>query len=395
MKFTALFCLLALFLLPGVPASGAVPAGNCGKCHPQNKFPGRNRHQPFARQQCFDCHRSHASRYQGLLLRPADQLCRGCHREFFSRLKKDAFRHRPADRGECGACHDPHAAEFKNLLRKKPGSECYDCHKKDQEKTFKFPHKPFARGECYACHEAHGASNERLLKSESPGICFKCHKPDPALKRAHLGRDLRRVDCLSCHHPHGSDRQELLRSQRHQPFAKGRCGKCHNGSGPARGACLDCHKPVIKTFLAAHNHLGRLEDGRFCLSCHDPHAADQPDLPAGGPGQACKRCHTGKFRQRDKMLYIHPDNRICGNCHQVHGSNRLAMLKDGPDKVCGGCHERHIKFTHPLGDKAPDPRNREPMNCITCHDPCNGTMYEFNLRGDAKRGLCVQCHRAY
>jgi predicted CXXCH cytochrome family protein len=32
------------------------------------------------------------------------------------------------------------------------------------------------------------------------------------------------------------------------------------------------------------------------------------------------------------------------------------------------------------------------MTCVTCHDPCTGTMFKYNLRGNAERGLCIQCH---
>jgi predicted CXXCH cytochrome family protein len=35
------------------------------------------------------------------------------------------------------------------------------------------------------------------------------------------------------------------------------------------------------------------------------------------------------------------------------------------------------------------------MTCVSCHDPCNGTLYKYNLRGTSEKGLCVQCHAGY
>jgi predicted CXXCH cytochrome family protein len=388
--------LLPAALLPVRGESARAAGKNCFKCHDAKDFAGRIKHQPFARGDCAACHSTHASRYPGLLTRPADKLCSGCHEKFYAGQQRYAYQHEPVTRGECSACHDPHAADNRKLMRRKPGSECYDCHRQEKEKKFKFKHQPFARGQCYACHVPHGADNPRLLRRASPGICFKCHAPGPGLNRRHLGREMKRSDCLKCHNPHGSDRQELLRRRRHPPFDQGKCSTCHPAGGkPAQSHCLKCHPAVPRTFLAPHNHLGPLEEDGFCLSCHNPHAADQADLPSGRPGSACEKCHADKFKRRARMLYGHPGNRLCADCHQVHGSPRQAMLKNGAAEVCNSCHKRHAKFTHPVGEKALDPRNHEPMNCITCHDPCNGTMHRFNLRGDAKRGLCVQCHRNY
>ena len=395
MKFPSLFTLFLVLLLFSVTPLWGAPLNDCFECHKRQAFAGRVQHQPLVNGQCESCHQVHASKYPGLLTRSGRELCAPCHKDFSDNLERRSHLHAPVAKGECGACHDPHASDFKGLLKKKPGSECYDCHTKEKEKTFKYTHKPFAKGKCYACHDPHGANNSRLLKSDAPKVCLKCHAAGVALSRAHLGRKMDKVDCLSCHHPHGGDRQELLRSQRHEPFAQGNCRKCHQGSGPAQAGCLDCHKSVLATFLKPHNHLGAFTDNQFCLNCHDPHAADYKGLPAGYPGEPCRQCHTDKFQRRQDMLYAHVDNNLCGNCHMVHGTDRPAMLKDEAAKLCSACHKRHKQFSHPLGDKALDPRNHEPMNCITCHDPCNGTMHEYNLRGDAKRGLCVQCHRTY
>ena len=71
------------------------------------------------------------------------------------------------------------------------------------------------------------------------------------------------------------------------------------------------------------------------------------------------------------------------------------MLKGPGDETCLNCHEDHDNFSHPTGDAAHDPRNGRPMTCNSCHDPCNGTLFKFNLRGSSDKGLCVQCHAGY
>jgi len=44
-----------------------------------------------------------------------------------------------------------------------------------------------------------------------------------------------------------------------------------------------------------------------------------------------------------------------------------------------------------VGEDRLDPRNGQPITCVTCHDP-HGTEFSYTLRGDQSRGLCVECH---
>jgi predicted CXXCH cytochrome family protein len=62
--------------------------------------------------------------------------------------------------------------------------------------------------------------------------------------------------------------------------------------------------------------------------------------------------------------------------------------------VCTTCHKRHAKFSHPVGADAIDPRSKRDITCITCHD-LMGSQYEFALRFDRKKELCIQCHASY
>ena len=38
-----------------------------------------------------------------------------------------------------------------------------------------------------------------------------------------------------------------------------------------------------------------------------------------------------------------------------------------------------------------DPRNGQPMTCLSCHNP-HGTQYVAMLVASPSRALCVQCH---
>ena len=381
--------LCVLLILPALSVSAA---NNCFECHERSTFKGEVVHQPVARGECASCHVPHVSRYPALLRNASVELCRDCHTTFMKALEERKFQHKPVKKGECGACHTPHVSDFPNLLKEKPGSECYQCHKKP-EKAYAFTHQPFAKNQCYRCHDPHAADDSRLLRRAETELCLSCHKAGATLKKAHLGRNLKKMGCLSCHNPHGGDNRELLRPVRHEPFKKGKCKTCHEQKKTGVQMCLQCHQSVMKTFLQPHTHL-RLAAGEknFCLLCHDPHASEEAALPAVDRLATCASCHSDKFKRRQEMLYHHPGPWDCGDCHQIHGADNPAMLQGHPMDLCAKCHKRHKQFTHPIGDKALDPRNQESMSCITCHDPCTGTMFKQNLRGSAERGLCVQCH---
>ncbi|MBN2332185.1 MAG: hypothetical protein JXO49_00665 [Deltaproteobacteria bacterium] len=395
MRLRSLLLLLCL-LLTGPSAAWPVAgpgAGPCYDCHPQETFQGRFQHHPVAKGECGACHQPHVAKYPGLLARPEKELCFSCHQRFQQHMERKGHQHAPVAKGECGACHAPHQADNDNLLKSKPGTECEQCHTLNQA-AYEHRHQPFAAGNCYACHDPHSADHEQLLKQGEPGICLSCHQSSKKLQQQHLGRELKELKCLGCHNPHGSTNAALLRSTAHQPFAQRQCGQCH-GRPAGDELCLSCHQEVLTTFLQPHTHLRGAGDHHLCLGCHNPHVADQPALLTSSTGKNCRACHEDKFIRRAAALHLHPGRHVCTNCHTLHGSSRPDMLKDEPREVCASCHQRHKQFTHPLGENALDPRNHKPMDCVTCHDPCNGTMYTFNLRRDGKRSLCIQCHQKY
>jgi len=84
----------------------------------------------------------------------------------------------------------------------------------------------------------------------------------------------------------------------------------------------------------------------------------------------------------------------CTACHQPHGSNNRLLFAKDEISGCTECHKRHATFSHPVGAKAIDPRNKRELTCITCHD-LMGSEFEFTLRFDRGKDLCLQCHKGY
>lgn len=384
------FCLLLLLCLSTMPA-WANP--QCFNCHEQGPFKGQITHNPVAKGQCTQCHNPHLAKHQGLLTKKGSKLCFQCHQSFESNLQGYLYHHQPVMTGECTACHDPHSSTENNLLNQDMAKLCLSCHDSIRDQAGK-AHAPFAKGQCNQCHLPHGGNNKNLLKKNATKICLSCHTQSSSLRQKHLNRDLTQIDCLECHQPHKSTQTNLLREKQHEPFSDGDCQQCHSRNNDMT-LCLECHDGILSSFNGQFSHLVNGSQPTSCFNCHSPHTSRQDGLIKQQPGEACRQCHAGKFVRRNQNLYVHPDAENCVMCHQLHSSDQPAMRKGESDKACIACHEKHSSFSHPLGENAIDHRNGKPMDCISCHDPCNGTMYKYNLRGTSDKGLCIKCHAGY
>lgn len=385
--------LAAALLIVGVlPTTGM--AADCFDCHDRDDFRGRFVHAPLQGGDCGSCHDPHVSRHDGLLLDAQKDLCFGCHEDLAQSIGSKSVAHAPVRQGECSACHDPHAASHRNLLSGNLAQSCQACHATEQD-DYAVQHAPYAQGRCSACHDPHAADDYRLIKGGDPELCLGCHTWRQQLQTTHMGRAPQSMACLECHDPHGGGQQSLLRQRQHQPFAEGDCRVCHAGSETGLTVCTQCHADVLASFNHTSNHLLGAGATNPCTRCHTPHAADRAGLLPGSPGSVCRDCHADTFARRQEMLHQHPDWQNCADCHSLHGSDHAYMLKAATDQTCGACHDRHTTFVHPIGDRAKDPRNGRPMDCVTCHDPNRGTMYQYNLRGSGERGLCIECHQGY
>ena len=379
-----------LFLAAG--AAWGMPSGACYKCHPRGKFQAGSPHAPVAKGRCVRCHQPHVSRYKNLLVEDTPELCFSCHKEVKQAVKTATIVHPPFRKGACLRCHDPHTSRGKGLLKKSLKEVCFTCHKA-LKKAFSHTHAPFARGKCLACHEHHVSRNRRYLKRKGAALCLPCHKPTPALAKSHPG-SFKTMDCLSCHNPHGSARKAILRDVSHPPYAKGACAACHKERGRGAALCFSCHKGVQKSFHHFHNHLLGGYSRNPCLLCHSPHLADTKAMLRDTPRRLCQQCHPETSKQREESLYVHPKWKDCVACHAPHGSDHPAMLKGDGNAACVRCHETQGKFTHPVGEKVRDPRNGQPITCVTCHNTM-GTNFKYNLRLSGESALCVECHKNY
>ncbi|MEW5772455.1 MAG: cytochrome c3 family protein [Thermodesulfobacteriota bacterium] len=402
-------CIILLaFLLLGcgtARAEGGRPGfENCLTCHAEIKrlVGAKAGHSPFREFRCGSCHTPHASREKGLLKDEVADLCRDCHRDLKADMGPDRT-HRPFAEGRCLSCHSPHAAENPKLLVKRGGDLCFGCHSKDQGGfAASTQHRPAREGRCLSCHRPHGSEHDALAAKDRAELCVSCHPASGAgAAKGHQGMSVAGSDCMSCHSPHGSDRDGLVKKNLHPPFAKKSCSGCHQGGGRegarSRGAeaCLSCHQAVAQEFKAVNSHVG---GGAYCVSCHSPHASDQEHQMRAGQQRVCRGCHqdAGRDGQDAGKTVRHPlvAKGQCSGCHEPHGSNSRHMLASDEIRACTGCHKRHAAFTHPVGERAQDPRSKRDVTCITCHDPM-GAGNEYALRFDRRKTLCVQCHKGY
>ena len=386
MRVKFLMCLCITFLL----AVKALAGSTCFKCHPKRSFMGRFVHKPVGSGRCGACHLPHVSKYKGLLRYKPEELCFKCHRTFKIRMTKAAYIHLPVEKRSCFKCHASHTSSQRFLLKESEKRMCISCHSKIVN-GYKFYHQPFKRGKCTVCHDPHFGDNVVFVKNSNK-TCFSCHSLSK-IKVRHNYSILSGKSCVGCHNPHGSNREFLVRNVLHKPFEQKKCRECH-GHNKSDYACIRCHKSTENTFYHYHNHmLGKVE-GNFCLSCHNPHVGDNKWLLLDVPKRLCQKCHPETYVQKKKSLYVHPEWANCLRCHAGHGSNHPAMLRGDGNTVCVRCHKTQGKFTHPVGSKVLDPRNGQPITCVTCHDTM-GTNFKYNLRLNGEAELCIECHKNY
>jgi predicted CXXCH cytochrome family protein len=297
-------------------------------------------------------------------------------------------------------CHDPHASDNSAGLVKKGSDLCFTCHAAEKALAkAKTVHAPFAKGECAKCHDAHASANPAQLVLPARQLCAKCHDPKSAkTAAAHKGFPMAGTDCASCHNPHASDQPGLVRAKPHQVFAT--CNRCHTPSAPkpqdlgkTNDLCFRCHGAVK---VAAQKPGAHKALQGPCVACHTPHAADDKGLVKGNERALCLSCHADVKKLLDTSFTIHPlkaEGGRCTICHAPHQSDQKRLLKSSGAELCVTCHPQHGQFSHPFGPGVVDPRNGQTMTCLSCHGP-HGTQFASILLADARRDLCVLCHKS-
>lgn len=291
----------------------------CQECHAEMVEDNPVNHPPVREGLCLTCHQSHESEVAGVLIENQQKLCAQCHETVTEDMGKLSL-HRPFSGGQCSSCHNPHGSISEKLLAG-PGAEtCDSCHQLlASERKQDSRHSPFAEGECATCHSPHSSDEPSLLANSVGAICIECHDDKEPVEAARKNHE----NCISCHAPHGNDGDNFLVQELPQ-------------------LCLNCH--TVDTYWGTGAGHQPAVEGE-CLSCHDPHFADQSKIVQASWGKdLCGQCHdveaeTLKSSHQDVL----PGDQSCKSCHNPHG---------GPDKT----------LTHPI--------KHEPFSdgdCSVCH----------------------------
>jgi predicted CXXCH cytochrome family protein len=380
-------------------------AGNlteiCSACHDMVKTESgkKTQHAPFASGECTSCHSIHAADYSHLLKFDGNDMCLSCHTDIKD-LSKQSVQHQPFAKGKCLDCHAPHASDNPKLVLKPQETLCLNCHTELKDQIGKgVVHSPVKAGSCTACHLPHAGAQTSLLVATKQQLCARCHNLTAAtFVAAHKNFPMAGADCQNCHVAHVSAKgvKSLLKPDTHKPFVSRDCNQCHQPTGnrdlisPVRDLCLKCHPDFQKSLEMAVVHPpASTPDG--CVSCHGPHVAFGKALQKNEGVKTCLTCHNGP--EFTSSLKHPPAFEDCGTCHQPHASQNKQLLENpNITELCTTCHEDAVKtHFHPMGDKATDPRTRQPLNCVGCHTP-HSSEYAPLLIADKNRKLCVLCH---
>jgi predicted CXXCH cytochrome family protein len=380
-----------------VAVTSSVGSDACMACH--DGMGDETGHQKIDGLECDDCHTPHASNFETLLKNPG-RLCLECHDDITNVRTAEGQRarlHRPLEDGNCLDCHKMHSPAGESFLVKAEKDLCASCHESIPiQQAHATQHDPFAAGNCSKCHATHASAEKHLLRTEERKLCETCHGlTSEEMTAAHSGFPLVGTGCTTCHAPHStpSKSKGLLLPMQHSPYSDGECSVCHDGSGKASKAasvCFECHDGA--DYPTVHN-AGRpgseTDEIGVCLDCHSPHAGYERLFLRPTEQATCTQCHDrGPF----EMETLHGAMESgCTTCHDLHESNYAFLTGPGVQQLCIDCHEDAAMHAHPVGPQYTDPRDDEPLTCMSCHEG-HSSNYQHMLSFDHRRDLCVQCH---
>lgn len=379
----------------------------CYRCHAKLKasLSSSYVHFPFKEGKCIACHNSHTSDIKGLVKEEVNSLCLSCH-DGIKRALKKSFVHYALKKGMCTDCHYAHSGKNKHLLVKAQKDLCWDCHESLKEQLKKsYAHLPFKEGECSSCHDPHASSEENQMLAASNKLCKNCHAPRCKAEGVSISFATEKLDCTTCHGGHAADTSGLLGPYGHTVFLEKKCEQCHNPIVANRrittrlagkDLCFSCHKKDPAKLREGDVHVSDVKGG--CTMCHNYHSSKKKNLTVK-ESRLCFTCHEDAEKRTvlmEKALRsikcVPVKDRKCFECHTPPHSNNPLYFRADNIKTCARCHEKEHKVTHPLGADVKDPRNGQPITCITCHG-MHSARADFMLLFDAKRQLCIQCHK--
>ena len=219
----------------------------------------------------------------------------------------------------------------------------------------------------------YAADHPRLIDAANTE-CTVCHDDVLVKEQVHAPAA---DDCTSCHDVEVGDDATTVTLMEEEPSL---CVFCHDDFEQAVEADLETpHFPVTES----------------CLTCHDPHSAEEPTLLRASPVTLCADCHD-----MDDLGERHggqlTEATRCGNCHNPHGSDHNTMLvaarQHSPfaEGSCNACHRP------PFGDRI-RLRVRGERLCEACHgdvaeDPEDPISVHAALDGEGGAAGCLSCH---
>jgi predicted CXXCH cytochrome family protein len=325
---TILIGISVVLLVAKEHSAEAAGVENCG-CHP-HKAEKTFVHLPVKNNECPSCHKP-SGRNHPKFKKEAFQLtdsgksglCSECHE------RKDTKKHvhPPVAAGDCLDCHDAHQSDNKFQLKESGGNLCYTCHDKGKLER-PFPHLPIAEGKCLSCHDPHQSEHKYMLKAEGANLCMTCHD-----KAGFTGKSVHAPvasgECTACHAPHGSQKRHLLKSavpdSMYQSFDKSNfalCFGCHADT-LADSQRTDSETNFRNGMFNLHFlHVNKVDKGRSCKVCHDPHAAGQAHLISS------KTAGFGRWRIPIRYTKTAVGGTCVVGCHKPKSYNRIDPVEN-------------------------------------------------------------------
>ncbi len=369
---------------------GSFPLGEenqldiCDNCHKSRIFNRLRKtykqiHEPVKKGECNTCHEIHISENDHMLVKPQNELCAECHKDFIKKVRKEKFVHLGDlfDR-ICTKCHNPHSSNLKALMRDVRKGVCTKCHEAfSGEKAgveYKSIHKPVVQGKCFLCHDIHSGRNKMyLIKDDATETCKFCHA-----KNVGAGHGAKLAKCTECHNAHISDKEGLFTDK-------------------GKAKCLGCHKDLV--------YKKDIEKKGECQLCHNPHTSRNVQMAK----MSCNNCHDASVLTK-KHSDMTPSFDKCSKCHEMHGELGKALLKRNShplkEKRCKGCHKNKEPSTARTsclechkgvyGAKHPETIANEE-SCVNCHIVHGGgveKMLAKNQHKPFKEGKCDECHKS-
>ena len=329
----------------------------CLTCHDQGvNVPAKGSRHAALDMGCDTCHTTHKTGEIGKvefdfhLTKATPALCLDCHDVKSADLQK-AHRNQPFEKADCLTCHDPHQSDAPKLMAKfthppfadkqcdvchapaKDGkvvltqadakSLCVTCHE-DKAKLIdsaKVQH-PGAAGDCTDCHSPHASQQPGLPKTTRVDICLGCHSEIADLKQKRIHHEPAfKEGCSTCHEPHGGENLHLLRTS------------------SVNALCMECHGPEANPQPLAGEHVVTIFNGKVKLP--ENYFRNVTIIPVkyglGHPTTQHPVTDILDIANPGKVAF--PMN--CLSCHQPHAGQEPGMLvKDQKNNMdfCRSCH---------------------------------------------------------